>query len=350
MVRAGGNKKMIAVEHAKSACECRVAGVRFASPILPLARLARVNFISEVVPSRSIALKRLCAGISCILAALLLGGCDKTTEAPAVQPVAVSTKSGIDMVVLPEGTFLMGSDSGNADESPVHRVHLGAFAIDKNEVTQEMFDKVQLPNPSHWQDPHKPAESLRWRDAKAFCNERSLLEGLKPCYDEKTAEWTCDYSASGYRLPTEAEWEYAARAGDNPADDPAAADKLRAQAWYADNSDKATHAVGEKKPNAWGLNDMYGNVSEWCEDVYSPTYYKESPADDPHGPPSPAKDVKRVMRGGNWSSSAAGCRPTARQAQRTGNSDACFHTDYCGFRCVRKPSAEELAKLSPPTK
>jgi formylglycine-generating enzyme required for sulfatase activity len=103
--------------------------------------------------------------------------------------------------------------------------------------------------------------------------------------------------------------------------------------------------VGQKKPNLSGLYDMYGNVSEWCEDVYSATYYQQSPVLDPRGPPSPGKDVLRVMRGGSWKASATSCRATARQGQRTGDTDACFHTDFCGFRCVRRVIPEELSKL-----
>jgi formylglycine-generating enzyme required for sulfatase activity len=103
--------------------------------------------------------------------------------------------------------------------------------------------------------------------------------------------------------------------------------------------------VGQKKPNRWGLYDMYGNVSQWCEDVYSASYYQVSPAADPKGPPSPGHDVKRVLRGGNWKASAAMCRATCRQGERTGNTDACFSSDYCGLRCVRRPSREELGKL-----
>jgi len=90
---------------------------------------------------------------------------------------------------------------------------------------------------------------------------------------------------------------------------------------------------------------MFGNVSEWCEDVYSATYYKESPTVDPRGPANPGKDVKRVIRGGSWKSSSEACRTTARQGEKTGDSDACFSTDYCGFRCVRRATAEELEAL-----
>jgi formylglycine-generating enzyme required for sulfatase activity len=260
--------------------------------------------------------------------------------------VAIVTRSGVAMVSLPGGEFIMGSNKGNADEAPAHKVRISAFLIDKYEVTHEMFRKAQLPNPSRWQDnPNKPVERVRWRDAKQYCNERSLLEGLKPCYDEKTADWDCDYAANGYRLPTEAEWEYACRAGEDGPYDFGQPDKLRQYAWFADNGAEKTHPVGEKKPNRWGIFDLYGNVSEWCEDVYTPTYYKESALMDPHGPPNPGKDVKRVMRGGSWKASADMCRAAFRQGQQTGDSDACFFTDYCGFRCVRRASPGELQQL-----
>ena len=263
----------------------------------------------------------------------------------------IVTQSGVEMVLIPGGEFFMGSDRGNPDEAPAHKVRVSAFLIDKFEVTHEMFTKAQLPNPSHWQDnPRKPVERVRWRDAKLYCNERSLLEKLKPCYNEKSADFDCDYTANGYRLPTEAEWEYACRAGTDGPYDFAQADKLRQFAWFADNANARTHPVGEKKPNRWGVFDMSGNVSEWCEDVYSPGYYKESPPIDPVGPPSPGKDVKRVMRGGSWKASADMCRATIRQGERTGDSDACFYTDYCGFRCVRRATAEELQQLKNPRK
>jgi formylglycine-generating enzyme required for sulfatase activity len=287
-----------------------------------------------------------------LLGIALLAGCDKpaTSKSDSAGPAEIITKSGIEMISLPGGEFTMGSAQGNPDEAPAHQVKVSPFLIDKFEVTQEMFAKVQLPNPSHWQDAKKPVERVRWRDAKQYCNERSILEGLKPCYNEKTPDWDCDYSATGYRLPTEAEWEYAARAGTTDPFDFGSADKLRQFAWFAENAEEKTHAVGQKKPNAWGIFDLDGNVSEWCEDVYSPTYYKESPAVDPTGPPSPGKDVQRVMRGGNWKVKADMCRVTLRQGQRTGNTDACFYTDFCGFRCVRRASPEALAELRTPSK
>lgn len=289
----------------------------------------------------------------------LLVGCEKTgttsqSQTELGQPAKVSgsapmelkTSSGVEMVYLPGGEFMMGSDRGNPDEAPAHRVRVSPFLMDKFEVTHELFTKAQLPNPSHWQDnPRKPVERVRWRDAKQYCDERSLLEGLKPCYNEKTLDWDCDYSADGYRLPTEAEWEYACRGGSDQAYDFGQPDKLRQFGWFSDNSDQQTHGRGQKKPNGFGIYDLYGNVSEWCEDVYSATYYRESPAVDPTGPPNPGKDVKRVIRGGSWKSSANQCRASVRQGERTGDSDACFSTDYCGFRCVRRPTADELQEL-----
>jgi formylglycine-generating enzyme required for sulfatase activity len=273
-------------------------------------------------------------------------GADGGPGAEASRPTGIVTKSGIEMVALPGGQFIMGDDHGAPDEAPAHKVTLSAFLMDKFEVTHRMFAKAQLPNPSHWQEnPDNPVERVRWRDAKQYCNERSLLEGLKPCYNEKTLDWDCDYSADGYRLPTEAEWEYACRAGTDLAADLSRPDKLRQVAWYAADSEQKTHPVGQKKPNAWGIHDLYGNVSEWCEDVYSPTYYKESPASDPPGPPGTGKDVKRVIRGGSWNSSPDQCTATARQGEKTGDTDACFSTDYCGFRCVRRATPQELQQL-----
>ena len=264
-------------------------------------------------------------------------------------PVKFNSKSGVPMIFLTGGSFPMGSKLGASDEAPVHRVSVTAFAMDQFEVSHGLYAAVQLPNPSHWQENVKnPVERVRWRDAKQYCNERSLLEGLKPCYNEKTLDWDADLSANGYRLPTEAEWEYAARAGTEGDYEFGSVDKLRQQAWFADNAEQKTHAVGQKKPNRWGFYDLYGNVSEWCEDVFSPTYYQGSPATDPTGPVSPGADVRRLIRGGSWKSSADQCRSAARQGERTGDSDACFSTDYCGFRCVRRVTPAELAALKKP--
>jgi len=273
-------------------------------------------------------------------------GAGENAKAGDAGPLVITTKSGVEMVYLPGGEFMMGDDRGNPDERPAHKVKLSPFLMDKLEVTHEMFTKAQLPDPSHWQDnPQKPVERVRWRDAKRYCDERSMLEGLKPCYNTKTPDWDCDYSANGYRLPTEAEWEYACRAGSEGPYDFGSTDKLRQYAWFIENAEQKTHPTGQKKPNGFGICDLYGNVSEWCEDVYSPGYYKESPTVDPPGPANPGKDVKRVIRGGSWKFSADQCRATARRGERTGDTDACFSTDYCGFRCVRRATPGELKEL-----
>lgn len=319
-----------------------------------------MNHLFPNNPSR-FALRSIVVPGAAILLACALGACEKsgpesatrnkgepgTGSASAATPVPVTTKSGIEMISLPGGEFLMGSDHGNPDEAPPHKVKVSPFLMDKFEVNHEMLAKVQLPDPSHWQEnPKAPVERVRWRDAKSYCNERSLLEGLKPCYNEKTPDWDCDYSANGYRLPTEAEWEYACRAGTESAYDFGTPDKLRQYAWYSEDAEQKTHPGGQRRPNGFGIYDLYGNVSEWCEDVYSPTYYKESPAQDPVGPPNPGKDVKRVIRGGSWKSSADQCRVSARQGERTGDTDACFSTDFCGFRCVRRASAAEIQQMA----
>lgn len=250
------------------------------------------------------------------------------------------------MVFLPSGTFVMGSDSESGDEAPAHKVTLGSFLMDQFEVYHELFEKAQLPNPSRWQDnPRKPVEQLRWRDAKEYCNERSRLEGLELCYDESKTGWPCNYEANGYRLPTEAEWEYAARGGSTGRFSFSEASKIKQFAWFEENASKKTYPVGVKKPNAWGLHDMDGNVSEWCQDVYDAAAYLSSSNDNPQGPEPASETPKRVMRGGSWKSSADMCRVTFRQGQQTGDTDACFYTDFCGFRCVRSISEEAFQAL-----
>jgi formylglycine-generating enzyme required for sulfatase activity len=251
----------------------------------------------------------------------------------------IKTKSGIEMVSLPGGLFEMGGRKGSPDERPVHKVQLRPFLIDKYEVTQEMYERFPLPNPSHFKDPAHPMEQMTWADAAEYCNKRSIEEDLKPCYDLETSR--CDFQADGYRLPTEAEWEYACRGGTSTTYSFGGdLRKLKDCAWYTENSSKKTHPVGKKKPNAWGIYDMHGSVAEWCHDYYGEDYYKNSPEKDPTGPD---KGKERVLRGGAWNSSADACRSSYRSGDASIN-DTCQASDAIGFRCVRKISLESAPK------
>src|SRR5262249_45730102 len=144
-------------------------------------------------------------------------GCGKSDSpsAPVQMPPTIKTKSGVEMILLPAGAFEMGNRHGREEEKPVHKVWIDAFLVDRHEVTQAEYEKLgqveAFPNPSHFKGPDLPVEQVTWPQAARFCNARSRAEGLEPCYNEDTGE--CNFQASGYRLPTEAEWEYACRAG-----------------------------------------------------------------------------------------------------------------------------------------
>ena len=269
-----------------------------------------------------------CVGISGV-------GCQKRPDSGTGQPDVrvVTSASGIAMVQIPAGWFSMGSESGSADETPVHRVYISAFLMDRYEVTQQQYSAFPLPDPSHFKDPQRPVEQINWTDALAYCNERSLAEGLQPCYDLETG--ACDFAANGYRLPTEAEWEYACRAGTSTQYSSGnAKQQLLAAAWCQENAPDKTQPVGTRQANAWGLFDMHGNVKEWCNDYYSETYYQSSPERDPRGP---AQGSERVIRGGGWTSSPEACRASYRASDASIN-DTCLASDAIGFRCVRRAS------------
>lgn len=267
-----------------------------------------------------------------LLSFILCISCGKP-KSTAKTPEIVMTKSGIEMVMIAGGQFEMGSDSGEADESPVHKVWVDTFLMDRYEVTQEQYTKLIQGNPSHFKGDKNPVDQMSWAHAALYCNARSRAEGLEPCYDEESAE--CNLEANGYRLPTEAEWEYACRS-ETKTDRFFGREerRLKEYAWYSGNSFEKTHPVGQKKPNGWGLYDMYGNVAEWCNDMYAESYYASSPEKNPVGA---AEAEKYVLRGGSWNSSADSCRSAHRVGEDPGFQDACFARDDIGFRCVRKP-------------
>jgi formylglycine-generating enzyme required for sulfatase activity len=275
-----------------------------------------------------------------IVAAIATPGCQRAGSPKAVSPVTAGTiENSGGMVLIPAGFFVMGSRHGREEEKPVHKVWVDAFLMDQHEVTQAEYEKLgtieAFPNPSHFQGADLPVEQVTWPQAARYCNARSRFEKLQPCYNEDTG--ACDFEANGYRLPTEAEWEYACRAGtDSDYSFGSQPRQLGDFAWFADNAARKTHPVGRKKPNLRGLFDMHGNVAEWCHDVYDPSYYKTSPEKDPRGPDS---GNEYVLRGGSWKSSPDALRSAYRIGENPGFSDACLARDAIGFRCVRKAPA-----------
>lgn len=276
--------------------------------------ITRGNFLKEIAY----------ATLGVALGLIGIGCQEKTAEK------AVLTESEVKMIKIPGGWFIMGDKQGEIDEKP-HEVYMDSFYIDKYLVTQEEYEKVMGENTARWKGKKNPVEQVRWSDAVKYCNARSRLEGLQPCYNLKT--WECNFTANGYRLPTEAEWEYACRAntktsysfGDNP-------NKLENYAWFKENAGGRPRPVGQKLPNPWGLYDMYGNIWEWCNDFYKVDYYQESPKANPKGPQT---GDNKVLRGGSWDSPADQCRSSYRYNEVPGYTDICFGYDIYGFRCVR---------------
>ena len=214
-------------------------------------------------------------------------------------------------VLIPAGSFDMGSESGDDDERPVRSMRIDEpFYMAQFEVTQAQWFSVMESDPSQFtDDDNRPVENVSWNDAQAFIEK---LNATDP--------------AATYRLPTEAEWEYAARAGSTRAyafgDDPA---ELDTYAWYADNAANTTHPVGGKQPNAWDVHAMHGGVWEWVQNrygLYAPDAVSESP-----GPPPGAR---RVIRGGSWLSRAEDCRSASRS-----HAHPAFRGSHVGFRLVR---------------
>ncbi len=219
----------------------------------------------------------------------------------------------VEMIKVDKGSFMMGSDDLSPNEKPVHKVNITKpFLIGKYEVTFEQYDAFckdtkhrKAMDYGYGRDKH-PVIGVKWTDALEFCNWMSKKEHLKPCYKQtgdNTETWVCDFNANGYRLPTEAEWEYAADGGANSKSYKySGSDNPDEAAWVNENSNGTTHVVGQKKPNELGIYDMSGNVYEWCWDWYNGNFYKASPENDPVcSSDTPGKQSGlHIIRGGSF--------------------------------------------------
>jgi len=239
-------------------------------------------------------------------------------------------------VCIQGGTFTMGSPASEPrrddDEGPQHQVTVSSFYMGKYEVTQKEYQRVMGTNPS--KGDNFPVEFVSWFDAVEYCNKRSQKEGLTPAYTRNGDNVTWNKNANGYRLPTEAEWEYAAKGGNGSPGNYtySGSNNIGNVAWYEGNSDYKTHEVGKKSPNGLGLYDMSGNVWEWCWDLYG--NYSGSAQTDPQGASSGAT---RVRRGGSWILSAEFARSTQRNMGYPSNGFiyGMYANDGFGFRLVR---------------
>jgi formylglycine-generating enzyme required for sulfatase activity len=244
----------------------------------------------------------------------------------AQSPKEITNSIGMKLVLIPKGTFMMGSpesEEGRKENETQHEVTISKdYYLGVTEVTQAQYEKVIGKNPSYYQgaivgneNADLPVEQVSWDDAVEFCKKLSELpEEIK--------------AGRVYRLPTEAQWEYACRAGSKTAysfDDEEGL--LPEHGWFNRNSSNRTHTVGLLEPNAWGLYDMHGNVWEWCSD-----WYEEYPKGAVGDPTGPSKGAHRVFRGGSWNSEAANCWSGLR------SSSVPSLRSNIGFRLALSPS------------
>jgi formylglycine-generating enzyme required for sulfatase activity len=247
-------------------------------------------------------------------ARVAISGADRGADSGVFAPLELRPNDDIDMVLIPAGSFTMGTDK-NIDEKPPHTVYVQSFLIGKTEVTQKQWQYVMGSNPSRFSacGPECPVENVSWNDIQEFIAKLNQKTGQK------------------YRLPSEAEWEYAARAGTTTEwshgnDD----SRLGNYAWYSQNSGSKTQAVGQRLPNAFGLFDMHGNVWEWTQDCWHGTY-AGAPADGSSWIAGCSANY-RVLRGGSWNYGSADLRSASRG--RDGPGDRYLIN---GFRLARTP-------------
>ncbi|OLR27450.1 formylglycine-generating enzyme family protein [Bacillus cereus] len=212
------------------------------------------------------------------------------------------------MVNIPTGEVVLRDDRIKKE----WLVQIQPFLLAKYAVTMELYDAITNSTLNNFDKNHKPVVNISWNDAIAFCNVLSKKAGLKEYYSISDGGQIvkCNLDSNGYRLPSEAEWQYACKASTTGY----AYGKLHDIAWYNENSNGHIHDVGQKEPNAWGLYDMLGNVWEWCYDLYDETVYGSY----------------RIFRGGSWAETARGCGATCRR-----RSHPTFHIDDLGFRLAR---------------
>ena len=258
-----------------------------------------------------------------LLCILLASG--SLTPVHGQQPKTITNSIGMKLVLIPAGSFTMGSPEGEVgrqENETSHKVTISkSFYLCSFEVTQDLYGKVTGSNPSQSKAPKNPVDSVSWEDAVSFCKKLSELP------EEKAI-------GRVYRLPTEAEWEFACRAGGKATFSFGdSTGSLKDYAWTDQNSE-GPHPVGEKKPNRWGLYDMHGNVWEWCEDWYAP-HTKDSAVD----PLGPSQGPNKVFRGGSWIFGAIDSRSAVRF-----NNTPTYKNGHIGFRVAmslpaKKPEA-----------
>ena len=242
---------------------------------------------------------------------------ERTNVNDVVNPTGISGFNE-ELIDIPGGSIELRDDRTKEKWT----VEIESFLLAKFPVTQDLYFEIAKESPSTFKGGKLPVESVSWKDAVTFCNLLSIQRGLKPCYifSATHADIIFDSTGDGFRLPTEAEWEYACKAGSTGI----RYGELNLIAWYKDNSGKKTHPVGMMAPNAWGLYDMLGNVWEWCSDIYDETVYGSY----------------RILRGGGWYDEARGCMATNRRRSHPTS----FKIDDLGFRIAINKRKEELEK------